>query len=181
MGNTRKFTQHIKNSKQLLKQQLNNITESNKLNSFSVTLIETNQQAADSAYRLKTSSRTTTFSYWTTELKIKLNQLTALRRKRKRLRDNENDDETYNSLSKKYSKISVIYKRSLLYAKIKTWRQFCSNTTYPLGITQKLYTGKLFTLDEIMLEESPSVTSRQQNLQFMKAKCMYYESEMHII
>lgn len=108
MGNTHKFTQHIKNSKQPLKQQLNSITEANKINSFSVTLIETNQHVAESAYRSKTSSRTTTFSYWTTELKIKRNQLTALRRKLNRLRDNENDDETYKSLNQKYSKLSAM-------------------------------------------------------------------------
>lgn len=98
MGNTRKFTQHIKNSKHPLKQQLNSLREANQINSFSVILIEANQQATESAYRLKTSSRTTTFSYWTTELKIKRNQLTALREKLKRHRNNENEDETYKFL-----------------------------------------------------------------------------------
>lgn len=73
--NTRKFSHHIKNRKQLLRQELNSIREANQINTFTAALIQNIQQTSKSAYRLKTVRRKPTFSYWTTELKIKRTSL----------------------------------------------------------------------------------------------------------
>lgn len=59
----------------------------------------------------------------------------------------------------------ILCKRSVLNAKTKAWRQFGSKTTNPFGTSQEIYTGKLYTPDEIMIEQPPSVASRKQKLQ----------------
>lgn len=109
-------------------------------------------------FRLKIVHKTLSFFFWTTEISKEGNQLTALERKLRTLRQQDSTSPSIKIIGTKRTKLSALYMHKVFESRKTACENFCKKDSNPFGTTQICFTGKYFIRDEIGLELPLNVT-----------------------
>lgn len=138
--NQTKFINKIKNKAATIIHDINNANTKSEIEEVANNLIVDIKRICSETFKLKTQIKNNNLNWWTKDLTILKNKTKALRR---RLKTSIATEEKTKYLIL-FKKSLAEYKKSIIKAKIESWRKYCSSTTNPYSILQKIATGKIF-------------------------------------
>lgn len=129
-----KFNKLFKNYNSNLIKTLKEITKQTELDSWIIDLNQIIDFISQIAFRKKQLNLTPKYQWWTIDLKIQRNKISALLKRYKRTK------ELTDLIN--YKKHRAAYKKAIQTQKVKSWRKFCSETRDKFGTLYKIIGNK---------------------------------------
>lgn len=149
LGGHGTFRKHFGKHQSSLLAKMGKIRTTTDLDQFTEDLTAAITQCCNKAYRKKRQKLLTRFYWWTPELAMQRNKITALsRRLKKHSIPTEHTAESYKAL---IAKEKALFKKSIAKTRSLAWKKFCGSPSDKYGKIYKLAHGKTFSPSEILV------------------------------